>query len=450
MLKLLNILRTETEETVMKKTIAKELLTFIRKSPSAFHVIDNFRAMLLEQGYAELRENERWTAEAGGKYFVTRNGSSLIAFRVPKKPEGGFMLAAAHSDSPSFKIKQNPEKLSAGHYVQLSTEKYGGMIMSSWLDRPLSVAGRLLVREKDGLAVKLVDVDRDLLIIPNVAIHMDRTVNDGKKFLANVDTLPLFGGTEAQGGFMKLVAEAAGVAETDILGHDLFLYCRQEGALLGAGEEYVASPKLDDLECAFGCMKGFLKAKESHAVPVCCIFDNEEVGSATKQGAESNLLRDVLRRIASALGRDEEGYQAMLAESFMVSADNAHAQHPNHPEYADGGNTPWINEGVVVKFNANQKYTTDAVSCGIFRSVCDEAGVPVQVYANRSDLPGGSTLGSIANTKVAVNTVDIGLAQLAMHSAFETAGVRDLEYLVKAMTVYFGKTLKAADGGYRL
>ncbi|MBQ7491790.1 MAG: M18 family aminopeptidase [Clostridia bacterium] len=434
----------------MAKTPSKELLTFIRKSPSAFHVIANFRAMLLERGYTELRETGRWTIQPGGKYFATRNGSSLIAFRVPQKPEGGFMLAAAHSDSPTFKLKQNPEKLSAGHYVQLSTEKYGGMIMSSWLDRPLSVAGRLLVREKDGLAVKLVDVDRDLLIIPSVAIHMDRTVNDGKKFLANVDTLPLYGGTEAQGGFMKLVAETAGVAEADILGHDLFLYCRQEGVVLGTAEEYLASPKLDDVECAFGCMKGFLQAKESKAVPVCCIFDNEEVGSSTKQGAGSNLLRDVLRRIASALGRDEEGYLAMLAESFMVSADNAHAQHPNHPEYADGGNAPWINEGVVIKFNANQKYTTDAVSCGIFRSVCEEAGVPVQVYANRADLPGGSTLGSIANTKVAVNTVDIGLAQLAMHSSFETAGALDLDYLTKAMTVYFGKTLRATESGYRL
>ena len=435
----------------MAKKLTGALLDFIGQSPSAFHVIDNFKTLLNKEGYLELREAEKWQLKPGGKYFVTRNGSSMIAFRLPRKCTGGFMMAAAHSDSPTFKIKENPEKTSAGHYVQLNTEKYGGMIMATWLDRPLSVAGRLLVQEEGKLVTRLVKVDRDLLVIPNVAIHMDRTVNEGKKYLANVDTLPLLGGMEAQGAFMQLVAEAAGVKPEDILGSDLFLYCRQKGTVLGAREEYIHSPRLDDVECAFGCMTGFLQAKESAGVPVCCVFDNEEVGSSTKQGAASTLLRDVLRRIATALGQDEEGYQTMLAKSFLVSADNAHAQHPNHPEYADGGNCPFMNEGVVIKYNANQKYTTDGVSDAIFRSVCREAGVPVQSYANRSDMAGGSTLGSIANTMVPVNTVDIGLPQLAMHSAFETAGVKDLDDLAKAMTVYFGKSLQTeAAGEYQL
>ena len=260
------------------------------------------------------------------------------------------------------------------------------------------------------------------------------------KYMANVDTLPLLGGKES-GGILPIVAKAADVAENDILGSDLFLYCRGEGTLLGENEEYILSPKLDDLECACGCLEGFLAAKESGNIAVCCIFDNEEVGSSTKQGAGSTFLRDTLRRIALCLGKDEQELQMMLARSFLVSADNAHAQHPNHGEYADPDNCPYMNEGVVIKFNANQRYTTDGVSCALFTAVCREAGAPVQVYANRSDMPGGSTLGSIATTKVSVPSVDIGLAQLAMHSCVETAGAEDLDALVKAMTCYYGKTL---------
>ncbi len=230
--------------------------------------------------------------------------------------------------------------------------------MSTWFDRPLSVAGRVFVRANGEIVEKLVSVDRDLLVIPNVAIHMNRTANDGMKYLANIDTLPLLGGKDS-GGILPIVAKAAGVAENDILGSDLFLYCRGEGTLLGENEEYILSPKLDDLECACGCLEGFLAAKESGNIAVCCIFDNEEVGSSTKQGAGSTFLRDTLRRIALCLGKDEQELQMMLARSFLVSADNAHAQHPNHGEYADPDNCPYMNEGVVIKFNANQRYATD-------------------------------------------------------------------------------------------
>ena len=404
---------------------ANELLTFIENSPSCFHVIANFRAMLAEAGYTELRETEAWQLAAGGKYFTVRNESSIIAFRVPQTDFTGFMMSAAHSDSPTFKIKENPE--AAGSYnVRLTTEKYGGALMSTWFDRPLSAAGRLIVREGGKIVTKLVNIDRDLLIIPSVAIHMNRAANDGVKLLANVDTYPLFGGADAKGSFLKLAAEAAGVEERDILGHDLFLYLREKGTVLGAQNEYLASPKLDDLECAFGCMKGFLAAQDAHSVPVCCVFDNEEVGSGTKQGAASTFLYDVLHRINDACGRTEEQYRTAVASSFLVSADNAHAMHPNHPEYSD------------------------AVSGAIFRTVCADAGVPVQVYANRSDLPGGSTLGNIANAHVSLNTVDIGLAQLAMHSAYETAAVADLGFLVSAMTAYYGRSLTADGAAYTL
>ncbi len=424
---------------------ANELLRFIENSPSCFHVIANFREMLTAAGYEELYESEKWTLTAGGKYFVVRNESTVAAFRVPKKDFSGFMMSAAHSDSPSFKVKENPE--CAGAFcVRLNTEKYGGMLMAPWFDRPLSVAGRLIVREGGKIVTKLVNIDRDLLIIPSLAIHMNRAANDGVKLMANVDTYPLYGGADAKGSFLRTVAEAAGVREADILGHDLFLYVRQPGTVLGANGEFLASPKLDDLECAFGCMKGFLAAKDTDSVPVCCVFDNEEVGSGTKQGAASTFLSDVLHRINACCGRSEEEYRTAVAASFLVSADNAHAMHPNHPEFSDSQNCPQLGGGVVVKYNANQHYTTDAVSSAIFRSICADADVPVQTYANRSDLPGGSTLGSIANMQVSLNTVDIGLAQLAMHSAYETASTADLDSLIGAMTAFYGRSLRAERG----
>ena len=270
----------------MQHAPARELLHFIKNSPTCYHVTENIRQKLLANGYTELSERERWEVAPGGKYFVRRNGSSTIAFRVPEMIDGGFAMAAAHSDSPAFRLKEHPDRRSA-HYVQLSTEKYGGMLMSTWFDRPLSVAGRVFVRANGEIVEKLVSVDRDLLVIPNVAIHMNRTANDGMKYLANIDTLPLLGGKDS-GGILPIVAKAADVAENDILGSDLFLYCRGEGTLLGENEEYILSPKLDDLECACGCLEGFLAAKESGNIAVCCIFDNEEVGSPSQNTLRLN------------------------------------------------------------------------------------------------------------------------------------------------------------------
>ncbi len=420
----------------MKTVYSKELLEFIRCGVSPYHVVGGFASLLCDNGFTELFEADEWKIKAGGKYFVTRNNSSIIAFSVPNSAPKAFIMAAAHSDSPTFKIKENPE-LASPYYVRLNTEKYGGMLMSTWFDRPLSVAGRVVVKREDRFKVKLVNIDRDLVIIPSVAIHMNREANNGVKLAANVDTIPLFSGGDDKGKFMALVAEAAGVNESEILGKDLFLYPRDKGTLLGIDGEFIASPRLDDIECAFACMKGFIGAGESEAIKSCAVFDNEEVGSDTKQGAASSFLRDTLRRAARSLKIDEEGYQRMLAGSFLVSADNAHAIHPNHPEFSDGENAPVMNGGIVIKYNANQRYSTDGVSAAMFKGICEKASVKVQSYANRSDLAGGSTLGSIANTMVPVKTVDIGLAQLAMHSAYETAGARDLDDLVRAMTVYF-------------
>ena len=430
----------------MDLSLAQALLDFIGKSPSPFHVVDNLAQRLQEEGYTELFEHQPWNLEMGGCYYLRRNGSSLLSFRIPLTAPTGFLMSAAHSDSPSFKLKASAERAGT-HYVQLETEGYGGMLMASWFDRPLTLAGRVLIRENGAIREKLVYLDRDLLVIPNVAIHMNREANSGMNYRANVDTLPLYGGPEAKGTLMGLVAEAAGCPESDILSCDLTLACRQKGAIVGAQQEYLLSPKLDDLECVFGCAQGFLAASDSSAIPVLCVFDNEEVGSGSRQGAGSSFLRDCLRRISLSLGMTEEQHQMLLAGSFLVSADNAHAQHPNHPEYADAANCPYMNEGVVVKFAASLSYTTDALSAAVFKAVCERSGVPVQVFANRSDLRGGSTLGHIADAFVPVPTVDIGLAQLAMHSAVETAGTKDIAYLAKAMEAFYASGLHRGEDG---
>ena len=414
---------------------ANELLTFIENSPSCFHVIANFRAMLADAGYTELRETEAWQLAAGGKYFTVRNESSIIAFRVPQTDFTGFMMSAAHSDSPTFKIKENPE--AAGTYnVRLTTEKYGGALMSTWFDRPLSAAGRLIVREGGKIVTKLVNIDRDLLVIPSVAIHFDRAANDGVKYRANVDTLPL-AGSDGAADILTLAAESAGLRPEDVLGSDLLVYCRQPGTRLGSSGELFMAPRLDDQACVWGCLHGFLESSGGAHLPVFCLLDNEEVGSATPEGAASTLLRDVLRRITGALGIDGEGYQMLLSRSMLVSADNAHAIHPNHPELSDRDNAPRLNGGIVLKFSAPRRYATDGGSAAAFRALCRRADVPVQTMANRSDLPGGSTLGSIAGTLVPVSAVDIGLAQLAMHAAVEVMGAEDYPRLIAAMRQFY-------------
>ena len=430
------------------------LIGFLKNSPTCFHAAANLRHMLLEAGFTELAECRRWTLVPGGTYFTTRNGSSVIAFRIGKALENpGFTVTASHSDSPCFKIKENAEIVVRGHYTQLNTEGYGGMICSSWLDRPLSVAGRVLVRFKDiggreTFETRLINFDRDLLLIPNLAIHMNRKVNEGFAYNKQVDMLPLFsGGQNPAGKFRRMVAAEAGAAEEDVLGSDLFLYSRTEPAVWGAHDEFISAGKLDDLECAYATLRGFLKGRNEKGVQVYCCFDNEEVGSSTKQGANSTMLQDVLYRICQGLGMDDEDYRCMQARSFMLSCDNAHAVHPNHPEKTDAGNCTYMNEGVVIKSHAGQKYTSDAVSTAVFRGICEQAGVPVQFFANRSDENGGSTLGNIAMSHVSMNTVDIGLAQLAMHSAYETAGVRDLEYMIRACEVFYSRHIAAGESG---
>ena len=419
------------------KQINDDLLNFISASPTAFHAVENIAGKLSEHGYIELPEGEDWQVEYGGKYFVRRNGSSLIALRLPEKDLTGFMMMAAHSDSPAFRIKESAE-VRGSSYLRLSVEKYGGLICSTWLDRPLSAAGRAVVRNGDGFAVRNVNLDRNLFIIPSVAIHMDRNVNDGKAFNVNVDMLPLASGNP-DASFTGMVARALGVEKEDVLSTDLYLYVRDKGTALGMEQEFICSPRLDDLQCAWACLQGLLSAGENSSGDVLCIFDNEEVGSGTKQGADSGFLEDVLIRTCESLGKTSSEFRRLISQSFMVSADNAHAIHPNHPEYADRNDAPVMNGGIVIKSNASQRYTTDAVSAAVFREICRDAEVPVQSFTNRSDLAGGSTLGNISTSHVSLNTVDIGLPQLAMHSAFETAGAKDTAYLVRAAEEFYSR-----------
>ena len=420
----------------MSKAYAKEILNLIDKSPTAYHVIANARDILDAAGYTGLRENEVWKLEAGGKYYVTRNDSSLIAFAVPKPDYKGFRIIASHSDSPCPKLKEDLESRKDG-YVRLDVEKYGGMLLAPWFDRPLSVAGRILVRDGEGIKSVLVDFDKDVAVIPSLAIHMNRDANSSAKYNPQTDCIPLFGDLSSKGSFFEVVAEAAGVKKEDILSHDLFLYNRVKPTFWGADNEYIASSRLDDQECVYATFEGFITAKESENVVMHCVFDNEEVGSGTKQGADSTFLKDTLIRINEGLGRTKQQYFTAVANSFMISADNAHAVHPNYKEKADPVNRPLMNGGIVIKYNANQKYTTDAVSAATFKLICEKANVPYQTFTNRSDIAGGSTLGNISTSQVSINTVDIGLAQLAMHSPYESAGSRDPEYLAGVSKTFY-------------
>ncbi len=430
-------------------TATRGLLEFIENSPTAFHAVDSAAKILDEAGFTRLNECDAWNLVRGGKYYVTRNLSSIVAFVIPETFTETFMITASHTDSPTFKLKTEYESEAFGKYIKFNVEGYGGMINSSWLDRPLSIAGRVIVKEDGKFTAKLVKIDRDLVLIPNVAVHQNRTINSGFVYNAASDLMPLFSAKDGKGGLKKIIAEEIGCAEDAITVSDLYLYNRTPAAIWGADNEFYSCPRIDNLQCAYTTLMGFVNAAdECKSLAVYSAFDNEETGSSTKQGANSQFMFDTLSRICETFGLD---LRRVLASSFMVSADNGHAKHPNHPELSDGQNAPHMNEGVVIKSNASQKYTTDALSAAMFSEICRRADVPVQLFANRSDMGGGSTLGSISNTNVALNTIDIGLAQLAMHSSYETGGCADTLYMIRAITQFYKSAITAeADGIYNI
>ena len=430
------------------KQKAKTFLDFLQKSPTAYHAVENMAKIFADKGFLQLSEGKDWKLEAGKGYYLTKNQSTILAFRIPQKTPEQLLLSASHTDSPTFKLKENFEAL-ANDYLKLDVERYGGSIYSTWLDRPLSVAGRVIVFENNTLTARLVNIDRDLLLIPSVAIHQNRKVNEGVALNPAIDLQPLFGDDNAKGTLKKLLAKAAGCSVDAIRSADLFLYNRTPGSIWGADEEFFSSPRIDNLMCAYGTLQGFLAAKDAKDSLNCFVaFDNEEVGSDTKQGAGSVFLRNALERIAKALGVD---FYKLMANGFLVSADNAHAIHPNHPELYDPINTPKLGGGVVIKESASQSYATDGMSSALCSEICRHAGVPVQHFANRSDLLGGSTLGSIADTHLPILTVDIGMAQLAMHSSYETAACKDIASLESFAKAFYETGIKTKqDGTYSI
>ena len=425
------------------KSYTLKLGDFIKKSPTAFHAIESIENILSDNGYKRLNEADSWDLKLGAKYYVIRNHSSIIALDLGKSlKELSFNITASHSDSPLFKVKENALLEVRGKYTQLNTEGYGGMLCAPWLDRPLSLAGRAIVKKSVSKETRfenrLINLDKDMLLIPNMAIHMNRKANEGIEYNKQIDMLPLIGeGSLNKDEFMSMIADSINENKEDILGTELYVYNRMEPSIWGAKEEYFSAPRLDDLQCAYASLYGLLRCKNTKNVNVYACLDNEEVGSSTKQGAASTFLKDVLKRIASNLNFNDEEYLKALAKSFMLSCDNAHAVHPNHPAKTDDKNCVYMNEGVVIKSHAGAKYTTDAVSCAVFKDICQKADVPVQYFSNRSDEIGGSTLGNIATSQVSINCIDIGLPQLAMHSPYETAGVKDTLYMTMAVEEFY-------------
>ncbi len=416
----------------------EDLFEFLKKSPTAYQAVDEIAKRLTAAGFQPLSMTEVWKLAPGGHYYVTQNGTAVIAFTVPTGKPEQVKAAASHSDSPAFKIKANPE-MTDRTYVRLNVEKYGGMLVSPWFDRPLSIAGRVIVSEGNRLISRLVNIEKDLLMIPSLCIHFDRTANDGHKFDIQKEVLPVAGEAADAGLLKKAVAENAGVLPDAIISSDLFMINRDQPTAWGLQDEFIASPRIDDLECTYADLMGFLQAEKtaSRTINVYAVFDNEEVGSRTRQGADSSFFRDTLERAAFSLGLSGEEFRAVISRSFVLSADNAHAVHPAHTDKYDPVNQPEMNGGPVIKYNAAQKYTTDAVSAAVFKTICRKADVPFQEFTNNSDIAGGSTLGNLLNATFPAPTVDIGLAQLAMHSPLETAGAKDPDYLTRAVREFY-------------
>lgn len=431
----------------MIKNDLNGLFKFIENSPTCFQVAENIKNELINSGFTELQENKSWDIEKDKGYFVIRNNSSIIAFKLPKGDYTGFNICATHGDSPSFKLKKNPEVAVENSYIKLNTEKYGGMNMASWLDRPLSIAGRVLVRDSDRIISHTVNIDRDLLMIPSLAIHMNRDLNNGYKYNEQKDMLPLVSNYLENLKVEDIIKEELNIEGEEIIDSELFLYVRERGIVWGRDNEFISAPRLDNLQCTYAALKGFIQNERFDNIKVVAVFDNEEVGSQTKQGAGSTFLHDVLKRIVISEGKNEEDYLKELAGSFMLSVDGAHALHPNYAEKSDLTNKTVLNKGLVIKVNSSQKYTSDAISAGLFKCICEKGKIPYQMYYNRSDIPGGSTLGNISATNVSVKTADIGTAQLGMHSAYETAGAYDTKYMIDAIRNFYETTVREVTTG---
>lgn len=427
-----------------KLEAANELIDFIYESPNPYHVVASIKKILQENGFLELMEQEAWSIEKGERYFTVKNGSAITAFvaGTGDLSEKGFRMIGAHTDSPGFRIKPSPEIRVDGAYVKLNTEVYGGPILNTWMDRPLSAAGRVALESGDVMnpEVRLVRFRKPILVIPNLAIHMNRNVNAGVELNRQKDILPLMA-TISENlescSFIKAIAEELDIPEGKILDFDLLLYEYEKGCVMGLRDEFISSGRLDDLLMVHAGLKALVASGESAATKVLVCFDNEEVGNTTKQGADSALLGTVLERISLSMGMGREDYFRALSKSFMISCDLGHALHPNYAEKCDPVNKPVINRGPIIKISANQSYTTDAISGAVFEGVCRKAGIPLQKFVNRSDERGGSTIGPVTASLLNIHSADVGTAVLAMHSIRELAGIDDYVYTIKAFAEYY-------------
>ena len=428
-----------------------DVFEFLQEGVTPYHAAATAAAWLDAAGFARLEEADYWNLEPSHGYYLIRGGSAVVAWRMPDHAIGGWRITASHSDAPGWKVKT--DTVEADGCRRLSVEGYGGMNMATWLDRPLTVAGRVLLRTDDGVETRLVHLDRDLLVIPSLAIHMQRDVNKGHEYNPQLDMQPLWGPAGSR-TLTDLLCEELGVQPEDILDRDLQLVVRQAPVQVGPDGEYFMAPRIDDLACAATTLLGFLDAAaeaDSACAPVWAMLDHEEVGSSSRQGAQSSFLRDVLDRILASIPHSAQMEYRALANSFLLSADNGHATHPNFAQKSDPAAPVRLGGGVVLKYNASQKYTTNALSGGIFRAICQQAGVPVQVFTNRADEPGGSTLGNLQSHTLPVPMADIGLPQLAMHSAVETAAEADVNAMVRAVAAFYRAHLRAlGDGAYTL
>ncbi len=415
-----------------------DFIEFLKTSTNPYEAVCSIKEMLNKsnKNFIELKEDEVWNLKKGNNYYVTRNNSSIIAFTLPIDFDDlSFNMAAAHTDSPTFKIKPKNKILIQDHYSMLNTEVYGGPIFSSFFDRPLSISGRIFVKENNQIEEKNINFDKDLLVIPNECIHFNREVNNGKNYNPQIDLLPLL---SEKDDLNELIEKEFKINKENILSYDLTLYSRFRGSIVGSNNEFFLAPQIDDLESDFGLFKGLIESSNNEkSINICIAFDNEEVGSQTKQGAASTFLMDTINRIKESLNLKDEDIARAFSKSLMVSCDNAHAVHPNDVSKTDQLNKVFMNEGIVIKHNAAQHYATDGYSEAIFKLILDNSSIKYQDFTNRSDVRGGGTLGAISTSQVSVPTVDIGLAQLAMHSCVETAGSKDLTYLINGMNKYF-------------
>ncbi|NLM17090.1 MAG: M18 family aminopeptidase [Candidatus Riflebacteria bacterium] len=425
--------------------LAREFLDFSYSSPTAFHAILNLRSYFEQQGFTYIKERDDWNLTPGGKYFTTRNGSSMVAFIVGTKPPDvtGMKIAASHTDSPSFRIKPSPEWSSKDFYMRINTEVYGGPILSTWFDRPLAIAGRITVKSDNIFAPDnfVINIKKPIAIIPNIAIHLNRELNDGYVYDKQSDTLPFIGQLNnklgGKGYLRSLLAEKLEVSMDETLDFELFLYEYEKGTLIGPNDEYISASRIDNLQSVWASAKALGETENPETTCVSVFFDNEEIGSTTRQGADSTFLSDTIERIVLSMKGNRMSYLKTLSRSFMLSIDGAHAVHPNVKEREDPTSRPVLNGGPVIKTSAAKRYTSDSYTSAIFMCLCEEAGVPYQVFANRSDVTGGSTLGPISAKHVSIPSVDIGAPVLAMHSIRELCGTEDNANMYKVIKTYY-------------